>query len=141
MSDAALSVAPTHQAVPKVVWVSIVMMVVQVPIGLIYAFFLQHAEMGFYELVASLVGVVVSLGLIALLAFGYGWVRHLFLVGAILNIPNLVLSLAQLFHSWPLNGILVLGMHLWFLAALALLYSPTARSWFRDARMRRQRGL
>ncbi len=141
MTDTALSITPTGQKMPKLVWVSLAMMLLHVPIGLINFFFFEPLEIGVFFLTVTVVVTLLALGLIALLALGYGWVRQLYVVGAVLALPQLVLSSSQRFHSSPMNGVWVLATNLWFYAALALLYSPSARAWFRDARLRRQRGL
>jgi hypothetical protein len=141
MTDASLSIAPTDHEVPKLVWVSLAMLLLQLPVGLIDIFFFQPIEIGIFYLVVIVVATLVSLGLIALLAFGYGWVRHLYVVGTVMALPQVVLSLAQRFHSSPMHGAWVVAANLWFYSALALLYSPPARAWFRDARLRRQRGI
>ena len=141
MTDTALAVAPTDQAMPKAVWASLAMMLVQVPIGLISVLFFQPIEIGFFSLVLIVIANIAVLGLIALLFFGYGWVRHLYVAGAILVLPQLVLTLVQRAHSSPMNAVWVLVTNLWFYAALGLLYLPSARTWFREARMRRRGGL
>ena len=141
MTDTALSIAPPDQAMPKVVWLSIAMMLVQLPIGLINLFFFQPVEVTGVWLAVIVVITLIVLGLIALIALGYGWVRHFYVVSTVLTIPQLVLSLPQRFHSSPMNGAWVLVTNLWFYAALAMLYAPSARAWFRGARLRRQRGL
>ncbi len=141
MTDTAPSIAPTDHEMPKPVWVSLAMLLLQVPIGLINFFFFEPLEIGVVLLALTVVVTLLAVGLIALLAMGYGWIRHLYVVGAILSLPRLVLSLPQLFHSSLMNGVWVLAMNLWFYAAVALLYEPSARAWFRDARLRRQRGL
>src|SRR5215467_10187034 len=105
MPDTTVADAPTHQAVPRLVWISIGMMLLQVPVGLVNALFFQPIEVGYFGLVLMLVAVSVGLGLIALLAFGYGWVRHVCVAGAVLGLPRLILTLGQQFHSSPWNGI------------------------------------
>ena len=148
MTDSAPSIAPTDHAMPKPVWVSLAMLLLQVPISLIYLLFFEPVEFGLFSLAFAVVFTLLALGFIALLAMGYGWVRHFYLVCTvlcllplILLLPRLFHSLPQLIHSLPMNGVWVLAMNLWFYAALALLYSPSARAWYRDARLQRQRGL
>ena len=141
MSDAAVSIAPTYRELFRVVWTFIAMMLLQIPLSLIYSLFLLPVETSPLQLGVSIAAAVMSVVSVVLLARGYGWVRHFFLAGAILNFPRLILFLSALFHYSLWHGIALLSMHLWFFAALALLYFRSARTWFRDARMRRQGGL
>jgi hypothetical protein len=122
------------------------MMLLQVLIGLVNTLFFQSMEIGILLLVVIVAFALVGIGFVALLALGYGWVRHFYatatilsyicFIAAILTFPQFV---PQLLHSS--NAAWALATNLWFCAALALLYSPSARAWFREARLRRQRGL
>ena len=141
MTGTAASIPPTAYQMPKPVWVSLAMLALQVPVGLIDFYFFEPVEFGIIFLALTVVVTLLALGLIALLAMGYGWIRHLYVVGAVLSLPRLVLLLPQLFQSSPMHGAWILAMNLWFYAAVALLYLPSARAWFHDARLRRQRGL
>jgi hypothetical protein len=137
MSDTTVLAPASAKDMPRTVWVALILLVAPQPLGLLYSLFFRPQGVSWTELVTA----VVVLGLGALLAFGYGWVRHLLSAMAILCLAWLAIVLPQLFGPLPRTAIVLLLSNLCFFVATALLYSASARLWYGAERQRRQRGL
>jgi hypothetical protein len=88
-----------------------------------------------------LFGAAVAVTFTLLLTKGYGWVRHLWAFLLLLSLPFIVRAVPAWFAiSWAAAMVSVLG-NVCVLIALAMLYSRSARAWFRQARARRRDGL
>jgi hypothetical protein len=142
MQDVAMPIQVEDQGLPRPVGIALVAMLVQVPVVLLfYDYFLPSEKITPLLLGIGIAASLISVGLTTLLLLGYGWIRHFLFVGSLLTLPNLTLTLSALARSSPVKAAVLAASHLWFFAALALLYSPSARSWYRQMRMRRRRGL
>jgi len=138
-SSTAVGSRAARRDMPRSVVIAIYLLWLKCALGFVYgAFFVPQGVGLTWVLVVS--GAVI-VAFILLLSAGHGWVRHLW-VGVYLATTALAIiryDAARLFSptAWTISLLNVTCTAV----GLLLLYFPTSRAWFSDARLRRRSGL
>jgi hypothetical protein len=140
MSDVPATIAPPHAdpsrlpSMPRTVQVAVYLCWLNMGLGVAYGATTKITWL-------LLFGAAVTVTFTLLLTKGYGWVRHLWTFLTLVSLPFIVRAVSAWFAiSWAASLVSILG-NVCVLTALSMLYSRSARAWFRQARARRRDGL